>query len=349
MKKIENLWLFFLLSVALTAMPACEGVRADMKNSAPGTPIVGPSTLIDGAFPAAGVTPARLSERLAGLTFGHVQVGKTQVQTETVQNTGSSNAIISKVTVIGTGFSIAGLTTPLTLMPGQSTSFSVTFAPTFAGKFTGSMSIASDASNPILIASLSGSATGALGQLSVSPTIVNVGNVVVGSVRTQTGTISAKGGNVTVSSASSGSSEFSINGFKLPFTIAAGQNVNFTVTFTPQTSGVASVSASFTSSASNSPTPATLTGTGVAAPLRSVSLSWTDSTAPDITSYNVYRADGASCGSYTKIGDTPGFSTSYTDTSVNNGATYCYVVTAMNSSDQESAYSIAVQAVIPPL
>src|SRR5207248_1851428 len=77
----------------------------------------------------------------------------------------------------------------------------------------------------------------------------------------QTTSLSATGSDVTVSSASSSSSEFTLSGASFPRTIPAGQSVSLTVTFTPQTSGPASASLSFVSNASNSAAES-LTGTG---------------------------------------------------------------------------------------
>jgi fibronectin type 3 domain-containing protein len=92
-----------------------------------------------------------------------------------------------------------------------------------------------------------------------------------------------------------------------------------------------------------------LTGTGTAAPVHSVNLSWTASTTLGVTSYNVYRAvyGTISCGSYSKIGSTPSSSTTYTDTAVADGTTYCYATTAVDPSG-ESGYSNISRAAIPP-
>ena len=111
-------------------------------------------------------------------------------------------------------------------------------------------------------------------------------------------------------------------------------------------SGLASVSASFASDASNSPASAIFQGTGVAAAVYTVSLSWNPSTSPNVTGYNIYRRTGTS-GGYTKINTAVNSATSYVDTSVTNGLTYYYETTAVNSSGEESAPSAAVQAVIP--
>jgi fibronectin type 3 domain-containing protein len=171
---------------------------------------------------------------------------------------------------------------------------------------------------------------------------LNFGSVTVGTTATQSGSLSASGATVTVSSASLSSGEFSLTGITLPLTIAAGQSVPFTVTFAPQASGGVNATLSVTSYAST-PTQ-TLSGTGVAAPQHSVSLSWTDS-GSGIVGYYVYRGSGSG-GPYAKISalDTPA---AYTDNSVVAGQAYYYVTTAVDGAGTESAYSNEAQAVIP--
>ncbi len=309
--------------------------------------VSGFSATVDIALSGTGIVPAALIATPGSITFTGAQVGKVQSQTETVQNTGGSSATISQVSVTGAGFGILGLSTPLTLTPGQSASFSVTFAPQSSGNFGGSMAISSNASNSLTV-SLSGSTTGSTpGLLSVSPTTINLGSVTVGKSGSQTGTLNATGASVVVTSVNVGSSEFAISGLSFPVTIPAGQSATFTVTFTPQASGVASVSVAFASDASNSPASATVQGTGVAAPIHTVSLAWNASTSPNVVGYNIYRRTGAS-GSYAQINTVLNPTTAYVDTAVTNGVTYYYETTAVNSSDEESAPSAPAQAVIPP-
>lgn len=77
-------------------------------------------------------------------------------------------------------------------------------------------------------------------------------------------------------------------------------------------------------------------------------LSWTASTSPNISYYNVYRGT-ASGGPYSKIGSTTANSgtTTYKDTVVQAGQTYYYVGTAVDSSGNESGYSNQATAAIP--
>ena len=148
-----------------------------------------------------------------------------------MKNTGGVNASISQVTVAGTGFRISGLTTPLTLTPGQSTSFSVKFAPTSAGSASGSVMIDSNATDPALSVALSGTAV-AQSQGTLAVSAVNVGSVIVGTSGTQTGTLSASGANVSVTSVNLGGSnpgEFAITGLTFPVTVTTTTPVTFTV------------------------------------------------------------------------------------------------------------------------
>ena len=299
-----------------------------------------------------GVPPGDLTTNPTSFDFGQVVVGNTSSQTETVKNTGDSVVQISQVAVSGPGYSISGIATPVTLVAGQSTSFSVMFAPKSAGTFNGTVSLTSDASNPNLSVSLTGSSVaGTQGTLNLSPNPVNVGNVVLGLSGAQTGTLTATGANVVVSSVSLGGTnpnEFSISGLSFPVTVTTSQPVNFTVQFTPGATGAASAMASFTSNASDPQVSATVSGTGTPPPVHTVSLSWSASGSPDIAGYNIYRAIYAgSCGAYSKI-DGLDPVTTYTDTSVTDGTSYCYATTAVNSSNEESGYSnIAAPVQIP--
>jgi len=309
--------------------------------------VSGSSTTVDVALSGTGVTPGTLTATPASVTFSSIQQGKTETQTETLKNTGGSDATISVGSVTGTGFSISGLSTPIILSPGQSTSFDVTFAPASSGSFSGNVAIASNASNPTLNIGLTGTATAPVqGQLSVSPGTISIGNVTVGTSGTQSGTLIATGSAVTVSGVSVGGTAFSITGISFPVTVTPGQNVSFTAEFTPQATGSASASLSFSSNASNSTAPATVTGTGVAAPAHSVNLSWDASSSPNVVGYNIYRRTGTT-GTFARINTTLNATTDYTDSSVTDGQTYYYETTAVNSTKEESAPTTPVAAVIP--
>ncbi len=190
-----------------------------------------------------GVAVGTAGSSPTSLNFGSVTVGSNQSLSETVTNTGGASVTISQVAATGTGFSLSGITTPVTLTSGQGVTFTVKFAPTSAGSASGNVTVTSTASNPSLSIPLSGTGAAAAGQLTISPTTLNLGSVVVGTSGSASGSLSASGANVTITAASSNNALFSLGGLSLPVTIAAGQSVPYTITFSPQTAGTANATA----------------------------------------------------------------------------------------------------------
>jgi hypothetical protein len=78
-----------------------------------------------------------------------------------------------------------------------------------------------------------------------------------------------------------------------------------------------------------------------------VSLTWTASTSPNISGYNIYRSNTTG-GPYTKVTTSSLVSgTSYTDNNATAGQTYYYVATAVDTRGAESAYSNEAPATVP--
>jgi hypothetical protein len=196
------------------------------------------------------------------LSFGSVQVGNSKTLTETLTNSGGSSLTISAASASGSAYSISGLTLPLTLTAGQSTTFDVQFAPTAGGAASGNVTITSNGSNPTLNIALTG--TGVTpGTLSANPTSLPFGNVQVGSTASLSETVTNTGGTtVTISNASVTGTGFSITGLTVPSTLTAGQSVTFTAKFSPAATGAASGNLAITSDASNSTLNIALSGSG---------------------------------------------------------------------------------------
>jgi hypothetical protein len=205
--------------------------------------------------------------------------------------------------------------------------------------------------------SSSSSAPGA--QLTISPSSAVFGSVKIGSSHSQKATLTAGKSSVTVYNAVCSGPGFSLSGFSFPLTIPAGKTVSFTINFTPQTSGNAAGTVSFTidlptvpdlQAPTNSPsTPpsggafATMQLSGTAAQQHQVVLNWSPETS--VQGYYVFRG-GQTGGPYTQIsGLLP--TTAYADTAVTSGQTYYYVVTSLSTSSLESSYSKEVQATVP--
>ena len=78
----------------------------------------------------------------------------------------------------------------------------------------------------------------------------------------------------------------------------------------------------------------------------SVSLSWNPSSTSNVQ-YNIYRGT-QHLGPYAlKVNSTPLSSTSFADSTVQSGATYYYVVTAVDQHSVESNYSNEAQVTVP--
>ena len=176
--------------------------------------------------------------------------------------------------------------------------------------------------------------------LTVSTSTMDFGNVLMGSNKTLGGSLTANT-TVTVSSASWNGPGFALSGITFPVTVAAGQKVPFSVTFSPQGGGVSSGTASFISDGSNSPTSVSLSGTG----LHNVVLGWMPSSSA-VVGYNVYRGT-QSGGPYSKLNSSLQSATSYTDSTVQAGHTYYYVTTAVDTTSTESTSSNEVATSVP--
>lgn len=203
---------------------------------------------------------AALLANPGSVAFGNVTVGSNASQTITLSNSGNTSVSISQASVSGSGFSMSGIATPMTIAAGASTSFTAKFAPGTTGNTTGTIQVASSASDSTLTIALNG--TGTQGQLSASPSSVNFGSVQVGAsgsvsiTLTNTGTAS-----VTVSAASTSGTGFSMTGLAAQTTINPGTGATFTANFAPTAPGNDSGSISITSNAPGSPLTIALSGT----------------------------------------------------------------------------------------
>jgi hypothetical protein len=172
------------------------------------------------------------------------------------------------------------------------------------------------------------------------------GSVAVGSSAAKTGSLTASNSAVTVSTVDESGEGYTLSGISFPFTLAAGNSVSFTVTFTPQSAGISPGSLAFINNGSGSAS-ATLSGSGTTqSSPHAVSLSWSPSTS-SVVGYNVYRGT-VSGGPYpTKLTTSPQNDTSFVDSSVQSSTTYFYVATAVDSDSLESSFSNQAKAVIP--
>jgi hypothetical protein len=286
-----------------------------------------------------GVNSQAVTASPANVSFGTVVVGTTASTPVVLTNNQPWRLTLSSLQTLGGAFSVSGPNFPMTVGSGQSVTLNVTFAPQTPGMTFGSAFIF----GPGVLITFTGTGTNKsapAGQLGVNPGSLNFGNVTVGTTGVVSTTLSASGGDVTVSSATSSSALFALQGTSFPLTIPAGQSVPVNVAFTPLSSGTSSGTLTFSSNATNSAT-GSMAGTGVTP---SVALSWNPT--EEAVGYNVYRCIPASC-SYTKVNSSLDPNASLTDNGVAPGQTYSYVATSVNSSGQESSFSSPVEVAVP--
>lgn len=97
-----------------------------------GSAVAAASLQLGGATLTAGAT----------VDFGKIEQGTTAAQSFTLSNPSASPLTVSSVKVSGTGFQgPTGISSPLTLSPGQSIPFQIVFAPSLGGTFAGTLAI----------------------------------------------------------------------------------------------------------------------------------------------------------------------------------------------------------------
>ena len=93
-----------------------------------------------------GVAPGQLAASPSSMNFGNVMIGNN-AQAQGLLTAGSSDIIVSSAAWSGTGYTVTGITFPVTVPAGKSVAFTVTFTPQTSGTSNGSVSFYSNASN----------------------------------------------------------------------------------------------------------------------------------------------------------------------------------------------------------
>jgi Malectin domain/Abnormal spindle-like microcephaly-assoc'd, ASPM-SPD-2-Hydin len=192
-------------------------------------------------------------------------------------------------------------------------------------------------------------ATTAQGQLSLSPASFAFGNVNIGTSASQTFALSNTGtAAITFSTVSVSGAGFNATGASSGLMLNPSQSATLTVTFTPASAAAVTGNVTFTTNAANPSAAISLSGTGVQPPTvnHSAVLTWDPSTSSGVVGYYVYRGSAAA-GPFAVLNASPVSATTYTDETVQSGQAYYYVVTSVNSSNVQSAYSNPVSVTIP--
>jgi hypothetical protein len=107
-----------------------------------------------------------LTTSATSVAFGDVALNTPSTQSVVLTATGGSPVTVSAATLTGTGFTVSGVTFPITLTTGQTATLNVQFEPTAVGAETGTLTITSNSSVATPTIALSG--TGANTAVSLS-------------------------------------------------------------------------------------------------------------------------------------------------------------------------------------
>lgn len=214
-------------------------------------------------------TQAVLQMSATSIAFSNVQVGQTSSQSVTLANNGNTTLKISSATVSGAGFSIKGLTFPMSLNAGKTAVLSVQFTPTSTAGATGSVVFSDNAATSQQTLTLTGSALASGSTLAAYPGTLNFSNVAVGASSTQTVTLTNSGNaTITINQVTTTGYGCSTKGISAGQTIAAGQTATFSASYSPTSATTVSGSITIASTATNAALSIPVVGTGTQGALK---------------------------------------------------------------------------------
>jgi hypothetical protein len=290
---------------------------------------------------------AKISIVPASVDFKEVVVGQKNSQTLQISNTSNEPISFETLHVSGSGFTLSPVKTPLTLPSGKSLRVTLVFSPTKASAASGSLALSTSNLEAPVSVPLAGSGERAAPQLQADPSSLNFGAVAVRTTSTQTVTLKNTGNvPLTINSAALSHSAFSATGLSSGVSLAPGQTLEFRLAFRPAATGSVSGTLTIGSPTLSSPVKLTLSGSGTSTNTptstpsnvsHSVSLAWSPSPS-SVVGYHVYRGT-ISGGPYSRVTANTIGGLDFSDTSVASVGRYYYVVTAVDSSGEESAFS----------
>jgi hypothetical protein len=303
-----------------------------------------------GGHSEAAATPtAGFSLSSTSIEFANQDVGIASTpQSATLTNVGRASLSLSSIAVAGPDAGDFTLTNDCgsSLAPSDECTLTVAFKPTSAGTRSASIVFADNAAGNPQTVNLAG--TGVAPAVGLSTTSLSFGTqpVAITSAAetvslTNTGSAALSISNLAVVGANLG--DFVEIADTCRGSVAAGGSCTIGVTFTPSAGGERTAALSITDNAPGSPQTVSLSGAGS----HDVMLSWTASQTSGTVGYNVYRGTTSGGESSTTLNASPINAATYVDESVAPGATYYYVVTAVNSNGLQSSASGETEATVP--
>jgi len=173
----------------------------------------------------------------SNVRFGTVLVGQSENQEIVLTNNAETSVTVSAISVGSSEFSVSGISLPATLSAGQSMALTVAFSPESIGSASTKITITSNAQNPSLQVGILGSGVKSQ-DLSATPSSLSFGQVSVGSSATSSVVVSnPHSWSETITALQMIGTGFSVSGPNMPVTLASGQSITLSVSFSPQAAG----------------------------------------------------------------------------------------------------------------
>ena len=120
------------------------------------------------AMSGTGTAAGTLAVSPTSLSFGNVVVGTSSALSGNLTANGAS-VTVQPANPSNSEFVLSGISLPVTIPAGQSTTFTVTFTPQSSGSTSASLSFPSNASNSPTVQSMTGTGTPQFSTLWISP------------------------------------------------------------------------------------------------------------------------------------------------------------------------------------
>jgi len=316
----------------------------------PGLFLIGCLTLLSGCGSIAG-GPAQVTSKATTVQLSDLSCTNTSMTgagtdscTVTLNAAAGSSGLSVNLSSSSTAVTVpASVTVPA---GAASASFSAAISAVASAQ-TATLTAGSNGANVSTALQLIPESTGAV--LTTNATSLAFGDVALNTAATQTLTLSSTGTTaVIVNAATLAGTGFSDSGVTLPATLNPGQTISLAVQFDPATAGAATGLLTLTSNSSTGgSTVISLSGTGTAT-VYQVDLTWgaPGSSSDPVAGYNVYRSTGGNS-SYQLLNASVVHTTTYNDSSVQNGITYSYYVESVDAAGIQSGPSNIYTASIP--
>ncbi len=139
-------------TVNVTFKPTALGTRTGSLSFNDSAPLSPQTVVLSGT----GVAAGQLVQSPTAISFGTVTVGRASSQVLTIKNSGGENVTVTSVSTSGAGLGLNGISTPLTLAPGQTSTFTVTFDPVSVGAVSGAVYLTNSGTSPSVAVPVTG-------------------------------------------------------------------------------------------------------------------------------------------------------------------------------------------------